>query len=377
MPDTLLTPGFANGPVTHSPAAPQFFRFGSLGLVGKMTSFTGSAKRRSHDHVFVMRDGGRVEDLGRAQFRLTARLEFLGPTAGADYEAFKAAIDATPAALLVHPIAGQWFAFCEGPDEDVDFQRASNEVRVSCTWKESELDGQLPSDTPDPATAAQAATSQQSQFQQSVAKFMGALAKLTTQEQAALNAIDSAVSQVGTVTAPVTFVHSAISIALGASSKILGALAAVQEASDTLVDDVTSFIAGANDLFSGDSDTAPAGFADSVQTLLGAVLVDAQALEDALIAASLTPAGAADAVADVVLMAENCLTLSDALAAAQPLVPYTVTARTNVVVLATLIIKEWNLQREPEEFAYAIMAQNRIPTPHAIPAGTQLLVPSR
>jgi hypothetical protein len=158
----------------------------------------------------------------------------------------------------------------------------------------------------------------------------------------------------------------------------VGKLADIEAASDLLVQDVSNFVDAANDLFTGDSDTAPAGYSDAVSTLLGVAIVHGLALEATLIAASATPAGAADAVADVELMLDRCLTLSEAVAATQPpVVNYTVPAPMNVVVLAQRLIREWEMDRDALEYASIIIGLNRIQNPAMISAGTVLRVLAR
>lgn len=368
--------------MANPPASPQTFTFTAgqqtFPLMGVLTKFNGTAKRRHASQVFPKRDGGKEEDMGRDQYRLEVQLHFIGNTAAKDYQKFKAAVHANPSGLLIHPIAGQWYAFCEGPSEDVDFGQALNRIEVRCSWVESQLDAAVTSDVPDVATAAQNASGQQSKFQQSVAAMLGALAKAQTAEATALNKLDSALSTISTLTAPVDFMRSQLDQALGAASSIVGTVSGIATASDLLTQDVSNFIGATTDLFSAATDTSAALAFGSIATLLGTVQADGQALEDLLIAGSATPAGSADAVADVELMIEACLTVNDAIQASQPpTVSYTVASLCNLVELATKIILQWGLNRDPVEYASVILGLNHIPNPAAIPAGTVLLVPAQ
>lgn len=359
------------------PNAPQAFDFGTQHLLGFLVSFSGSQKRRSVDHKYLKRAGGRVEDMARDQLRAVFRLYFIGDDCAAKFAAFLAAVDDNPRGLLVHPISGRWFAFCEGPDYTVDFNRAINEIQVTVAFKEDQLDAaiELP-DTPDVATAAQNASGAQSTYQQTVAKFMGTIAKAQLAVGSAQAQVDQLTAQIGTVNAPVDFMRSSLAAITGVTSAVYGAITNVAVASDLLAQDVTNFIAFATDLFSG-SDFAP-GFSDSVATSLGIVETDGQALEDALVAASVTPAGAADAVQDTEITVASCIVLGDAIQLAlPPVIAYTVPAPMNLLKLAQLIIFQRNLERDAQEYANAILSSNRIPNPANIPAGTVLIVPSQ
>lgn len=373
--------------VKNYPAAPQTFTFTAgttvLNLQGELVSFHGADKRRSASHVFVKRDGGRKEDMGRATRRLEVMLQFVDnykakTTAVVEYTKFLAAVQKNPSGLLVHPISGQWYAFCEGPDANVDFNRALNQIEVRVAWEESELDATVSADVPDVATAAQNATTQLSQLQQAISSFMTFCARATTVEASLLNKIAGVEADALLLTAPVDATRAALTAIVGAGSSIIGTLSTIQAHGDLLFQDVTNYLESASDLFNGVTDTTPAGASDALATLLGVVENDAQALEDVLTGTSPTPAGAGEAVANVELMLENCLTVSDAAAAAQPpSVNYTVPQTSNLVIIATQIIEQWGLSRDPVEYAAAIGALNRASSPARVPAGTVLSVPAR
>lgn len=362
------------------PAAPQPFTFtaGTAQLtLTEIESFTGKTPRRSVTHEYPKRPGGREEDMDRGSRTLQVRLQFIGPTAASDFEAFESAVDANPSGLLSHPVHGQFFAFCKGPDYNVDFLRAINQIECTVVFIESQLDATVAADPPDVATAAQNATGQLAAAQQTIATFMGALSAAQTQAAGALNALQTAVSQLAAgVSAPVDFMFTAATQVQGLQASVIAALETVQLGADTLTSDVTSFVAAATDLYNG-NDTTPSGSSDSIAALLGIVQGDGQALIATLIAASPTPAGAADAVADVSVLLDYCYTLSDAVAAAQPpVISYTVPFDGNLIVLAQHVIEQANANVDATSYASAILGLNRISNPALIPSGTILNIPS-
>jgi prophage DNA circulation protein len=353
-------------------SSPQTFTFGARELKGHLTSFRGQSKRRSVDHEYAKRDGADVEDMGRKQRRLSVRLVFTGPTCAKDYADFQKYVDENPKALLVHPIAGKWQAYTDGPDEDVDYGRALDEIQAQCEFKEAQLDASVTRDVPDPATAAQSADAQKSQFQKTVASFMGGLAKAGDFNAQALGQIDAALSQIDTVTAPVDFLRDAIGSSVNASSSFVGKVSLIATKSNLLAQDVGNYLAAASDLFEGEDPAA--GSFSATDTLLGAVEASAQGLEDELIAASVTPAGAAEAVADVVGMRAACWAVASALQEARPpTVAYLVPELMNLMTVAMRTGPALTAQVR----AVQIMSLNRIPSPHAIKAGTTLQVPSK
>lgn len=362
------------------PATPQAFSFKGRELWGVTTSLGGKTPRRFAAHVFPKRDGDLKEDMGRGSRSLEVQLVFTGDDCAKRYQAFEADVSSDPIGQLVHPIAGQWTAFCTGPAFQVNYAEGVDRIAVPVAFLESQLDAKVPTDTPDVPTAAQNCAGQQAQFQTSVATFMCKLGKLQTQAAAVLNAIDSALAQVTAgLSSPVAFARAAVNTALGFSSNIVGQLAAIQAASDALVSDVTSFIDFGNQPFDGVTDTPAAGYTDAVAAQLGIVQADAVALEAALLAATATPAGCADAYSDVEVMVEYCMTLSDAIQASlPPTAKYTVVAATSLIALATKLVLDLNLSRlyDPSTYAAAVQGLNRVPNPHLIPGGTVLTIPT-
>jgi len=359
------------------PNAPQGFTFGTLQLYGTLVGFNGGNKRLSVDHRFLKRTGARVEDFARDQRRLTVRLAFIGPNCAAQYNQFESAVDENPRGLLVHPFAGRWFAFCEGPDYSVDFNQTLNAIYCNVMFKEDQLDAAVTApDTPDVATAAQNVTGAQSQYQQTVAAFMGTIARAQVAVGSAQAQVDSLTDQLATVTAPVDFMRSSLAALTGVTSQVYGAISGIAVASDLLAQDITAFGSFAQSLFAG-SDFA-SGFSDPVQTQLGIVQTSGQALEDNMTAATPTPAACADAVQDTETAVASCIVLADALQLAlPPVIGYTVPKKINLLALAQLLIFQRGLDRKADEYANAILANNRIPNPANIPAGTVLLIPSQ
>ncbi len=359
-----------------SSAAPRALTFGALQLRGFLVSFSGENRRRFVAHEFFKRAGARVEDGERGPRRRTYRLQFLGATAQQDFAAFAAAVDQNPFGLLRDPTEGEFFAFCEGPDYNVDFARAVNQVECNCRFVESELDVAVSADPPDPSTAAQNLSGQQTAFQQSTASAMAVIAKAQITVGTSLAAIDSAVSQISSASAPVDFMRSTISALQGAGSSLIGALAGIQAQADLLVQDVTNLAAAATVLFTG-ADTVSTGNADSIATALGIVQTDALQLESLLMAASPSAAAVADAVADLELLVDLSQTMSDAVQASiPPVTTYTVPATASVIVIAQQLIQRAGATSDVLAVASQVMALNKIPNPGAVPGGTVLFVPS-
>ncbi len=361
-------------------AAPQAFTFTAgttvLELKDLSTGFSGATPRERATHRFPKRDGARQEDMGRGPRTYTARLEFTGPDCAQDFSDFERAVDANPAGLLNHPIVGQWRAFCSGPQYDVDFSRGLDHIHVNVTFDEDTLDADLSEQTPDVATAAQNATGQQAETEKALAGSSADAATQTTRDPSALDKINAAVKQIESVSDPLDYVTGQITQALGVASRIYGALNRVQVLWDVLNETVTDFVARAADLFSGDASGA-AGQAAALDAVLGNVLAQAEAAGEAAIAASQTPAGAAEAVAQLALLVDACLTVNDAVRAAiPPAIWIVVPGLTNVMLLAQRRIQDAGVDMDVLTYASAILGLNRIPNPAAIPGGTRLRVPS-
>jgi prophage DNA circulation protein len=360
-----------SGKFTPQGSMVQAFKFGTFELWGSLLAYSGSSKRRSVNHESPKGDGARVEDMGRGQQKLAVRLVFTGINCAKDYQAFKKYLSDNPSDLLIHPIAGRWNAYTDGPEEDVDFARALDEIQVRCEWREDTLDYTIQRDAPDPATAAQAATNKQTELEQTVAEFMCDLAKLQTAEAAALEKIDVALDALALVEAPIDFAQSSIDAAVSAGSQVIGAVATIQAKANVLLDSIEGYVTSVGDLFEG-SDPA-AGAATAAATLLDTVAVAEQALEDVMIQYSPTAACAAEAVGVAQEALAACYVLDAALQAARPpIVLYTVPELMDVVTLA---MRTGNASTALSR-VQTILQLNRLSNPAAIAAGTKVYVPS-
>lgn len=354
-------------------AAPQGFAFGPLELKGRLLSWSGGRSRRGVSHVFLKRTGGRVEDMARDQRRLEVRLVFLGESCARDYANFERAVDENPYGLLVHPTAGRWQAFCEGPQESVDFSRASDGIEVRVSFVENELDAAADLEVPDVATAAQNTSAQQTAFQKTVARYLGTFAKLSDARRTVVAAVNGAVAVIDTVTAPVDFMRDTISAVVGVQSNIYGKISAIATKSNLLAQDVTNYIDATGDIFDGTED-ADAGAARAATTLLGVVEVSAEQLVDEMIAGAASAASAADAVGAVDEALSACHVLNEAIERARPpVILYVVPELIDLVLLCRRRYGATDALARAND----IRQLNKIPNPAAIPPGTALLIPSR
>lgn len=366
-------------------AAPQDFTFQGISLRGVLVSFTGSQPRRGVFHQFLKRRGGRVEDMEGGQRQIEVVVQLLGGdgkagslqasnrTPAQQYEELCRILAKNPYGLLVHPTAGKWQAFCTGPNYDVSFARALNQIQVHLTFIENELDAPV-SDTPVLGQAAQAVTSQQTQFQKVVAAFTGALAKAQNFVAETQAAIDNVLDQLDVLEAPLDAMQNVIAAGQGTTSRLIGQVAGVVSKANVLNESIESFIAQAvnsGPMFNGPANVV--GGLGSTETLLGIVEENGQSLEDEMISVSPRPAAAADAVIGVHEAVAACIVMVDALKAAQPpIIAYTVPAKIDLLTLC-----QRRYKRDALAKANAILGMNRIPNPAVIPAGTVLLIPSR
>lgn len=354
------------------PATPQAFRFGDLDLRGDLVAFTGRTRRRGVAHEYLKRSAQRIEDMARAGRQLEVRLEFLGDNAARDYDAFFQAVDRNPRGLLVHPIAGRWRAFCEGPQEDVEFSRAVDEIRVRVNFIE-DLDQPITArPAPDTGTAAQQATTQLDAMDQAVAAYMGSVALSASFTEGATAAVQSVLGVIDTVDDPIQAMRAAITTTFGVPSASIGQIIQIADQAAALRATTEAYVEQATDLFDGGE--VQAGQADAVASQLEAVAAQGAINFDYLVATSPSPAGAADAAGQVDEVVYACRILSDALAAARPpTITYLVTRTIDVVRLATILYPDSDAYSRASE----ILALNRIPTPGAIRAGTRLRIYSR
>lgn len=362
------------------PAVKQAFTFAGRELVGYLLGFTTKNTRRHVIHEFVKRKGARVEDMDRGPQRLDVKLVFTGDNCAKEYTEFQSAVDKNPFGLLVHPIAGRFQAFCEGPNDDVDLSRAINEIQVRCSWIESELDRDLPRDVPDIATAAQNATAQATVMQQAAAIFMGVTAKAAAFQSSTIAKLDATMEEINAsvdtasaaVTSPIDTMITVLSTIRGEISHIIGKVLIVGTKAKVLAQDAADFVASTSDIFDGQN--AAAVSPDNVANQLGVVVASGEALDDAMIDTQATPAGAAEAVGQNAELVASCYVLAAAVdQALPPTVDYTVTELTDVI---SLVMKLYPDLDQPLARASTIMSMNRILNPAAIVAGTVLRVPT-
>jgi prophage DNA circulation protein len=353
---------------------PQTFTFRGRELKGYLLGFTGNRKRRFVMHDFPKRKAGRVEDMEQGSQRIEVRLVFLGDTCARDAKNFFDFVESDPFGLLVHPTAGRWQAFCEGPQEDVDLGRATDEIDVRVAFVETEDESSIAKETPDVATAAQEVTAQKTSMETAVGTFMAQLAKAETAPARALSTLDTALGQLDVVEAPVDFMRDTVVSVSTAQSTVVGKVLSIQTKANLLSQDIQNLADATTDLFAGGE--VAAATAENVTTLIGTVQQHAEELSDELIADAVTPAGAAEAVGAIDEATASCLALSDALAAARPpTIEYIVPSLTDVIDLAQLLRSESASARTVLAFVTDILSLNRIPNPAAIPPGTVLLVP--
>ena len=371
--------------MANLPGAPQDFTFGGQRLQGFLLSFNGSTPRRRVIHEFPKRAGAVVEDMARAPRKLEARLVFtteyarssdgavtIAASAASLYQGFLAFVDANPRGLLVHPIAGQWNAFCEGPSEDIDFARSIDAVSVRVSWIEADLGAPIPADAPGVALAAQDVTAQQSIFRAGMAEFMGDLAKVDSLRESSRAELESALANVSLVEAPIDLIRDTVNDLEGLNSEVKGKINAIATHAALLNDDVTAFMGASTDVWSGTPPSASQAF--SVATLLGIVLQDSAVLEAALIDASTTPAGAADAVGQAHELVATCLVLDAAVKASRPPSILVVVPTTMDLITFCVRVRKY---AEPLARATDILGMNRISNPAMIAGGTKLYCPAR
>ncbi len=353
-------------------SAPQTFTFGGKPYSGQLEGFSGRSDRRFALHEFLKRAGGRVEDMERAPRKLDVRLVFIGDDCAKQYEDFAKFVDENPYGLLVHPTAGKFNAFCQGPSEDVNFGTATNLVSVRVTFVESNVDAaEIPADIPSAPAAAQLTTVKLSAFEQGVATYMGAIAQGYVKLASATVAIQDALANVALVTEPIALVRAAVSTAVGATSAAVGAIVSIQTQSELLAQDVRDFVLSTADIFDGtDGGTS----SDGVDLLLGTAVAQGEAAVEAFLAAALSPAGAAEVVGVAEELVASCYVLREALAQARPpVIDYTVQRTVDLVTLCVQLYPDSSATAQ----ASIVLGLNRIKNPAAIAAGTVLRVPSR
>lgn len=354
--------------------APQPFAWNGTAYIGLVTKWSGATTRRKATHNFLKRTGAIQEDMARGPRWIELQLEFITDsraTAAAKCNAFERLVDETPIALLQHPIAGQWMAFCDGLKHDVDFSRATNEIHASVRFEETSLDSKIPPDAPSVQSSAQKATDQSSIMKTAVAGYMGTVGIVHAHADPIIAKIQSTIRDLGIIVDPITEMRNVLHTVGGIESSILGLISDIYTAGILLDQDINNFVdsAATNNIFDG-SDPKPAS-ANQAKILLGACVADCEALVDLLIKASSTPAGAAEAVgaAEEALAAAYVVEL--ALEAEKPpLIDYVVPALTDLVSIALVLYPGDNTTAR----ALEILALNRINNPAVITGGTVLKV---
>jgi hypothetical protein len=285
--------------------------FKGVPFLAILENWDDTRRYRGASHVFVHRDGGTVEDMGREQFRHKMQVVYSGPEWRSRYLELVQALDAGRKGLLVHPLFGQIRAFCEGysgarvvPGQELDT------IVVPLEFVEDQLDQSITAEQ-DRSVAAKA--------------------------QRARSAADDAVTG-----------------ASGYNQATQAQAEAIRTETLAYVDAVESGVA-----ISGGS----AALVDGVRAAVAAYapLVRAQAND-------------ADAYAAIVL-AERALAAALELESAyQERTPqvttYTVPALSNVATIAAALYGG-PLARQ---YLDDILTRNVIPNPAAIPAGTELQI---
>lgn len=356
-------------------AAPQTFTWQGRVLHALLSGFSGASPRRSVTHEFPQRQGAREEDMGNGPRWLEAQLRFAGRDCAKRYREFELGVARNPVGLLVHPVAGQWMAFCKGPSYRVDFGRALDELQVPVRFTETELDSKDDSAPRDVATAAQNASAGGVQMEVDVATFMAETA-IGRAPVALLKKLDAIAAKISAASDPLTYVRQNVNVVMGGVSRVVGSIATVEAAGRLLKQDLDSYIAQAVALLVVSE--MPAGGAAALDTLLASVVDRSRTLEQEMVAAAATPAGAGDAVASVEVAVAGCLSLQESVNAARPpVVTYTVPAPGNLIIVAQRFLSSRGIDGDAVALASEILALNHVPNPASVAAGTKLRVPSR
>lgn len=92
-------------------------------------------------HEFPLRDGARIETLGRRPHQTDWTITFVGPTWKDDFLRLAASIDDSPSGLLVHPIYGQMQVVCRGFDRaTINLVDATDTITVPLSFIEDQVD---------------------------------------------------------------------------------------------------------------------------------------------------------------------------------------------------------------------------------------------
>lgn len=293
----------------------ETFSFRGIDLHGHLQQLRSSDEQDIATQRVIKRDGAIKEGMGWKDRKFTATLCYVGPTFRAEVTALHAAIRVESEGILNHPIYGRVTARCARFDDDLDVVGASNSTTVTLEFVEAGLDASVLS------VAAQ-----------------GVPAK----SQSVLDANASAT------------VFSSVYASAAASISTLTAGSAVYSAAVLVA------------VQSGNQDAS----LSSVLAQVGVNSAAAIAAIQADLAASLD-VDRFDAIAACDLVYATCLDLSDALVDSRPPANlYIVPAPVSFLVLSGQFYGVDGLTRAEE----LLLNNPSITTPHAIPAGTVLVM---
>jgi hypothetical protein len=308
---------------------------------------------------------------------LEARLSFTGPNCATDYRDFERAVRQNPIGLLTHPIHGQWDAFCKGPTHVVDLAKSADLIEATVAWSETDTGRKAPVEIPDVATAQQNITATLQQYQQLVAEYMAKVALAQAPFPAQQLVLTATLDVLAVASSPIDAAQATINETMGSAPAVIAATQQIQVSANALSSEVTDFTTSLDDLFSTDTDGAPA-LAQSVDEQVQSLESSVADLVDTMIAASPAAAMAGDAVGSACELLDSCMTAADAVAAASPpVINYVVTTPTPLLVLAQRLIYDFEIDTDAATYAARVRNLNRVPFPATIPAGTELRVPAR
>ena len=304
----------------------QAFRFKDLELEGSILSYSDELAIRLANHEYLKRDGGEVESLGAAQGRFAMQLVFMGPQAGARYQALVSSIRKNPRGLLIHPRLGRINVGCEGTSASESPADAVDTIYCTIKFIEDAVDAAIIVDsTTGPQERAGQALDANAALNQSVT------ARFGNQGDAILTAAVSAM----------TVLTSA------SSAFVTAALAAVQDSDPnlSLIPLLGNVQARQNAMLTSLANTLPVTLQSDV---------------------SLTPYRN-----QTRLIYASCYLLYLSVIAAKPPVTEFInpTAQPLAVILTTFYGKDASAKR-PE-----VLVLNKIPNPHWIPVGFRMLPP--
>jgi prophage DNA circulation protein len=291
------------------------FRFKDLDLSGNLVSWNDKIGMRLAVHQYLKRDGGEVENMGAEPGRFVMRLCFLGDAWAKQYRALVAAIRKDPRGQMVHPLLGTLRVACEGiSDAAVSPAAERDSINLSVPFVEDAVDATVLAES-----------------------FIGPVARQ---------------ARITSYAAKVTSAISQIASAVSAGATLTGA----------------AITFGAAAVHAASSDTPDPSLDQKIEEVVSATSA-------AITAVRADPRAGTDAttyalVAHIEQLQAECMALAEAVASSKPtIVTYVVAGTTDVATLAARLYGGDALARLDE-----LMTLNRIPNPHAIPAGMVLRV---